>query len=301
MQINRLFEIVYILLSKGKVTAKELAKRFEVSQRTIYRDIDALSIAGVPVYTEKGKGGGINLLPEFKLDQSILTDQEQGEIISSLQALKAVNPKETTQTLLKLSAIFNKKAVHWIDIDFSDWSHENSDLFRNIKTAILAKKIVSFEYYSTKGEQTSRNVEPVQLLFKHRAWYLRGFCHFREDLRIFKLTRIQNLSITDKHFTARDIRADLSALSEPPNEKDFKWVELKLKIAPEMAYRVYDEFRPQDIDQLPDGSFIATAVYPEDEWVYGNIMSYGEYIEVLEPMYIREHIQTKLEKTLNNY
>ncbi|ABR49936.1 Helix-turn-helix, type 11 domain protein [Alkaliphilus metalliredigens QYMF] len=105
--MKRLFEIVYILLSKGRVTAKELSERFEVSQRTIYRDLESLSIAGIPVYTEKGRRGGISLLPEFTLNRSLLTEQEQEEIISALQALEAVKPKETTQVLTKLSAAFN--------------------------------------------------------------------------------------------------------------------------------------------------------------------------------------------------
>ncbi|MDR0286975.1 MAG: HTH domain-containing protein, partial [Clostridiales bacterium] len=121
MQVNRLFEIIYILLNKKMITAKELAEHFDVSQRTIYRDIDLLSLAGIPVYTEKGKNGGISLLPEFVLNKSILSEQEQNEILSALQGLSTVKTAETDQVLKKLSTIFNKNTVNWLDVDFSDW------------------------------------------------------------------------------------------------------------------------------------------------------------------------------------
>lgn len=299
MQINRLFEIIYVLLSKDKVTAKELSERFEVSPRTIYRDIDALSIAGIPVYTEKGKGGGISLLPEFTLNKSLLTEQEQEDIISALQALEAINPRETAQALTKLSIVFNRKLVNWIDVDFSNWSRQDEGLFNKLKTAIFNKSVVVFDYYSTKGVKTNREVEPIQLFFKYQAWYLKGFCRLRHEIRLFKLTRIKNLVLTDEDYNERHSSIDLLEASQ--NEDNYNYVELRLKIEAEMAYRVYDEFEPQNIQRLSDGSFIVTVVYPEDEWVYGYIMSFGEYIEVLEPMHIRKIIQERLEKSFKKY
>ena len=252
--MNRLFEIVYVLLNKDRVTAKELSERFGVSQRTIYRDIDSLSIAGIPVYTEKGKGGGISLLPGFTLNKSLLTEQEQEDIISALQALEAINPRETAQALTKLSTVFNKKLVNWIDVDFSDWSRGNDGLFNKLKTAIFNKTVVVFDYYSTKGVKTNRKVEPIQLLFKHRAWYLKGFCLSRHDIRLFKLTRIKNLVLTEERFNERSSSTCLFEASQ--NENNCNYIELRLKIEPEMAYRVYDEFEPQNIEKLADGSFI---------------------------------------------
>ena len=115
LQINRLLEIVYALLRQKTVTAKELAERFNVSQRTIYRDIDTLSLAGIPVYTEKGKNGGISLLPEFVLSKSFLSEQEQNEILSALQGLSNIKTAETNQVLQKLSSIFNKSAANWLE------------------------------------------------------------------------------------------------------------------------------------------------------------------------------------------
>ena len=161
MQINRLLEIVYVLLRQKTVTAKELAEKFEVSQRTIYRDVDTLSLAGIPVYTEKGKGGGISLLPEFVVSKSILSESEQNEILSALHGLSNIKTVETNQVLQKLSAVFNKTAVSWLEVDFTDWSFRGGKEFNDFKTAILERRIAEFDYYSAYGEFTHRRVEPI--------------------------------------------------------------------------------------------------------------------------------------------
>jgi predicted DNA-binding transcriptional regulator YafY len=294
----RQFEIIYLLLNKKNTTAKNLAEHFGVSPRTIYRDIDTLCLAGIPVYTEKGKGGGIHLLPEFVLDKSILSEQEQHEILSALQGLSGVKAAEANRILKKLSVIFNKNAVNWIEVDFSNWSLNDDNLFNDLKTAILEKRIVKFDYYSSYGEKTHRRMEPIQLWFKYRTWYVKGFCLTKHDLRTFKLTRIKNLKITDKHFSERKL---------PKNYSDEEFVEyknnvkLKLKIAPEMAYRVYDEFGVNMPQKQPDGSFIVSATLPEDNWVYGTILSYGEYIKVLSPKHIQKIIKEKAHKITKKY
>ena len=224
MQTNRLFEIIYILLEQKSVTARALAERFEVSQRTIYRDIDALSLAGIPVYTEKGKGGGIGLLPDFVLSKSLLSEGEQSEILTALQGLGSIKAAETDQVLRKLSAVFNKSAVPWLEVDFSDWGNCQGDMFQGCKTAILEKRVAAFDYYSTYGVKTSRRVEPVQLWFKSRAWYLRAFCLNKQDVRLFKLTRMQNFVLTDELFSERDL-----PIEELPEPGDMRLVNLKTK------------------------------------------------------------------------
>lgn len=301
MQTNRLFEIIYMLLNKKTMTARELAEYFGVSQRTIYRDVDTLSLAGIPVYTEKGKGGGISLLPDFVLNKSILSEQEQNEIMSALHGLSNLRSAEASPVLQKLSTIFNKTATNWLEVDFSDWSFSNGGLFNDFKTAVLERRITEFDYYgasgSTYGEKTRRRVEPIQLWFKSKAWYLKGFCLIRQDMRLFKLSRIRDLSVTDEYFSERDL---LTASPNPGSEeRQRKDMTLKLKIAPEMTYRVLDEFG--GAEKQPDGSFIVTVTWQEDEWVYGTILSYGEYIEVLEPEYMREVIKNKLLKTVKKY
>jgi len=290
MQINRLFEIIYILLDKKRVSARELAEQFDVSTRTIYRDIDTLSLAGVPVYTEKGRGGGISLLPDFVLNKSILNEQEQNEILTALYGLSNIKPDKTGQVLRKLSTIFNRQAANWLEVDFTDWSWES--FFDDFKTAILEQRITEFEYYNRYGEKTFRRVEPVQLWFKSRAWYIRGYCLTKCDIRLYKLSRVKNLTVTNEHFMERD----LSNLIDSHKQEQGKYTTLKLHIAPEMAYRAYDEFSENMIEKQPDGSLDVTVTWTEDSWVYGFVLSFGEYIEVLEPPHMREIIADKAKK-----
>jgi predicted DNA-binding transcriptional regulator YafY len=296
---NRLFEIIYILLNHKSITARELAKRFEVSQRTIYRDIDALSLAGIPVYTEKGKNGGISLLPDFVLNKSLLSEKEQQEILSALHGLASVKTDETKEVLGKLSTFFKKSAVPWMEVDFSDWGWRTSGSFAAFQTAIMERRIAEFDYYSTYGEKTHRHVEPIQLWFKSRAWYIRCFDLSKNDLRLFKLTRVKNPAITDVHFTERDLLMVNPTPPEPSHQKPD--VTLKVKIAREMTYRVYDEFDEDDVEKQADGGYIVTITWPEDDWVYGWILSFGEYIEVLEPEHIRGIIRAKAKKILEKY
>ena len=127
MQISRLFEIVYILMNKKNTTAKELSEHFEVSQRTIYRDIDTLSQAGIPIYTNKGKGGGIGLMEHFVLNKSVLSEQEQNDILSALQGFKVTSYSDTNQVLSKLNSLFGSKNTDWIEVDFSYWNSKEED------------------------------------------------------------------------------------------------------------------------------------------------------------------------------
>jgi len=299
MQTNRLFQILYILLNKQRVTAGELAERLGVSRRTICRDIDALSIAGIPIYTEKGKGGGISLLPDFVLNKSILSEHEQSEILSALHGLSNIRTDDTNRILRKLSTIFNKPATNWMEVDYAGWSHEN-DFWGNFKVAILERRIAQFDYYNSYGDKTARRVEPIQLWFKSKSWYLKGFCLRGRGLRLYKVSRIKNLVVTDEHFPERD----LPPLPDNPTHghyKDQKKVELRLRIEPEMAYRVFDDFYESMVEKQPDGSFIVTVTWPEDNWLYGFILSFGKHIEVLEPKHIRKIIKAEAERISQKY
>ena len=151
MHTGRLFEIVYLLQSRPRMTARELAKRFEVSVRTIYRDIDALSAAGVPVYAARGGGGGVGLLPGYVLDRSLLTDGEQDEILYALRAMAAAGMGGAA--LEKLAGLFQKSGDGWLEVDFSPWGSGPAEkrVFATLKTAILSRREIAFDYYSARG------------------------------------------------------------------------------------------------------------------------------------------------------
>lgn len=298
MQVNnRLFEIIYILMQKKKVTAKELADKFEVSTRTIYRDIEILSGANIPIYASKGKDGGIGLLDEYVLNKSILSEEEQNQILFALQGMKKVSGKDEKDILEKLSTLFNKEINDWIKIDFSNWGKDNAqeERFDMIKTAILNKNQIEFVYYNSNGEESKRIVEPLQIWFKDKSWYLISYCKLKEDYRIFKIARIKEIKILQEHF-------ERELPKEKKEEKcNFKNISLELEISKEIAYRVYDEFDGKEITKKDDGNFIVNVKYPENDWVYGYILSFGEYAKVLKPDYAKTIIKDKLQKTLKNY
>ncbi|MEA4962277.1 helix-turn-helix transcriptional regulator [Lutispora sp.] len=293
-----MLQIVYILLNRKTITASKLAERFEVSQRTIYRDIDALCQAGIPVYTSKGKNGGISILDNFVLNKSVFSKGEQNEIIAALQSLSAVNYPEADRVLSKLSNIFDSKSNDWIEIDFSGWGNLKQEMLASIKNAVINKKVISFEYYNTYREKALRTVEPLQLLFKGKAWYLKAFCRAKRSMRLFKLSRIKNIQILDEHFN-RQLENEASVAFDIGPDKNI--VDIMMKIHSSQAYRVYDEFDDAQISLNEDGSFTICVSYPEDEWVYGYILSFGMYAEVIEPARIKKIIKEQLEKTLDFY
>ena len=296
MQVNnRLFEIVYILMQKRKTTAKELADKFEVSTRTIYRDIETLSTANIPIYASKGKDGGIGLLDEYILNKTILSEEEQNQILFALQGMKKVKGQDEKDILEKLSILFNKKINDWIKIDFSSWGNDKEERFDIIKSAILNKQLIQFTYYNSNGEESKRIVEPLQIWFKDKSWYLISYCKLKEGYRIFKIARIKEIKILQEHFE-RELPKE-----EEKEKHNFKIIELELEIDNAMTYRVYDEFENEEITKKEDGNFIIKVKYPENGWVYGYILSFGEYAKVLNPGYAKNIIKDKLQKTLKNY
>ncbi|NLW08396.1 MAG: YafY family transcriptional regulator [Firmicutes bacterium] len=298
MQIDRMLRIVFILLNKGIVTARELAAEFEVSPRTIYRDIDGLCQAGIPIYTSQGRNGGIKLVDSFVLNKSVFSQEEQNEILAALHGLSAVHYPQAEKVLTKLRAIFGQKLVDWIAVDFSGWGPAKQETLATIKEAILNRQLLSFTYYNRYGEKTTRTVEPLQLWFKSKAWYLRAFCRNKQGQRLFKLNRIKNIRLLPEEFMRRPEKENPLVAEDEPAVPE---VQITMRIHSTQAYRVYDEFEESQIAPHADGSFTVRFSYPEDEWVYGFILSFGMYAEVLEPPHIRRIIKERLEKALAFY
>ena len=299
MQVNRLFEIVYILMEKGSVKAKDLANYFGVSVRTIYRDIDVLSIAKIPIYTSNGKGGGIHLLDSFILDKSLISEDEQNQILFALQSLEKMNLNDEKKLLNKMSELFNRNVRNWIEIDFSSWGANNSqnEKFNKIRDAIIQRKLIEFTYFNSNGEENRRQVEPLLILFKDKSWFLKAYCRLKQDYRIFKISRIRDIIILEQFFE----REIINDSEEKYDKTKLNIVSLRLKISKDMTYRVYDEFEKENISKSSDDDFIVEIDYPENEWLYGYILSFGEYAKVLSPKHVRNIVVEKLEKNIKNY
>lgn len=284
--VTRQFQMVYLLLEKGRMTAKELARRLEVSQRTVLRDVDALSAAGVPVYTTQGAGGGVALLDGYVLDRAAFSEEEQRQLLLALQSLPA---QEGEQALTKLSALFRRGREDWLQVNLSRWGagDADSEKFQFLKQAVLERQTLAFDYASSYGSTRARRVLPARLVFKGQGWYLQAFDLEREDYRTFRLSRILSPEFAGEVFHRRLDPPDIEFSGDiPPLFR----VEARLRFAPYMAYRVYDEFDQSCVARQEDGSLLVETVFPEDQWLYGYLLSFGAGVEVLAPDALRRRL-----------
>ncbi len=297
MQIHRLFEIVYVLLERPSVTARELAGRFEVSQRTIYRDVELLAQAGIPIYMSKGRGGGISLLEDFVLNKAVLTEHEKNDILASLQAVGALSGTEDDSAVRKLRSLFGSKNADWIEVDWSSWGYygDEAAIFETVKTAILEKRVLSFSYSSGRAETLRREVWPLKLLFKGAAWYLFAHCTLRNDTRFFKLRRMTELALLPEHF---EMEAPTRVVAEPVAYSSMN-VNAEYQIDECMAFRVYDEF--SDFIPLENGDFLCRVTLPDLETVCMYASSFGEHARIVSPPEAIEAMRERLLKSMELY
>ncbi|WP_335983531.1 YafY family protein [Fusobacterium polymorphum] len=296
MKDNRLFRILYYILEKEKVTANELADKFEVSVRTIYRDIDSISSVGVPIFTTQGKGGGIKIDNEYILNKSLFDANEKEQIIAALQGLEKTNEAYKSELITKLSALFKIKNSNWIEIDFTSWGSNNTyqDLFNTLKIAIINKNIIFFSYISSKAEKINREVKPIRLLFKEQDWYLYAFCLLRNDFRYFKLSRIRDLEVLAINYEDNFENEVL--------KKELKYeniVNIKLKFDKSVAFRVYDEFKA--IVEDKKGNLYVEMKIPNNYKLYNYIFSFGANVKILEPKEIRNQFKNMINKIAKKY
>lgn len=296
MQETRLFKIIYYLLDKKFATARELAERFEVSIRTIYRDIDVLSGSGIPVYTEIGRNGGIYLLSNFVLDKTIISEQEKQEILSSLQGLAVINGDIPKDIMEKLSALFQVHSVDWIEVDFSRWGNKPQDnkKFEILKTAVLQNRCIKIFYADSYGKMNERVVQPLKLFYKSKDWYLKAYCRLKQDFRLFKLNRILKWELLEEQF----LPIDFPQIQDIGCKADIKII---LRFPKEISYRVYDEF---DINQIyieKNGDLTITANMPEDDWLIGYLLSFVGQVEIIEPIHLKKILAEKAKEIYKKY
>ncbi len=301
-QLSRLFEIVYLLLNRKRLTAGELAERFEVSVRTIYRDIDTLSAAGVPVYATQGAGGGIHINDSYVLNKSALTAEEQQQILMALQSLSATDHLRADALLGKLGSLFDKPGADWIEIDFSRWGNRARDRYTmaSLKDAIVGQRVLAFTYYSGNGITSDRTVCPIKLVYKSRFWYLQAFDRGREAYRTFKFSRMADIAISDEAFD-RDALPPPPALDVVYAPSTAPIIQLALRFRPDAAWRVWDEFDRSLVTWMDDGSLLVRAYMMEDETLMGYLLSFGTAAEVIAPERVRRAFILELQKILARY
>lgn len=287
MKIHRLLGILAVLLRGQKVTAPDLAQRFEVSRRTISRDIDALCMAGFPIVAEQGRGGGFSLAPGYRFDRQALTKEEYMALTAALSGLESVSaPDSGVAALREKLSLSEQSGQLLIDLSSQFYRDSLTEKIALLQEAIKEKKLVSFRYYSEKGE-TDRKVEPYHITFQWSSWYLFARCLTRQDFRMFKLTRLWDLHMADESFAPVEI---------PPERLDFnrEWAKnylLCALFAPTEKYRLVEEYGPDCYSVEPDGRLKLTVDFTYYSSMLSWVLSFGGKAEVLSPPELRDDLR----------
>ena len=300
MKIDRLIGILSILIQEEKTTAPELAERFEVSRRTINRDIEDLCKAGIPIRTAQGTGGGISIMDGYRMDRTILTSKDMQMILAGLRSLDSVSGSSYYSQLMEKIQVGSSEFIIGRDsilIDLSSWYRESlAPKIETIQDAIGDRHLVKFRYYAPSGE-SERTVEPYYLVFRWSSWYLWGWCQKRKDYRLFKLNRMDKVHGTDKAFECKE-----ASMPDLSNEKIFPGgIKVKALFDAEQKWRLVEEFGPHCFAETDDGRLLFTADYTDMENLVIWLMTFGAKVEVLEPAEAREIIRRNAEETLKIY
>lgn len=301
MKVDRLVSIIMILLDKKRVGAQELADMFEVSPRTIYRDIDAINMAGIPVRSTAGVGGGFEIMQEYKIDKKVFSADDLSALLMGLSSLSGmIRGDELVHALAKVRSFIPadrakeiELKVSQICIDLRLWTG-NSNIqpyLEIIKSALQENRLLDFEYIAHHGNKTARTVEPYQLVLKGNHWYLQGYCRKRNDFRLFRLSRMSNLQMKEGIFVPRDYQ-------KPQLDFDDIWAtmqtRIKIRIHKSVMDRVLDFCTYEDFSSDGDEHYMVNFPFAENDYYYGILLSFGDKCECLEPLHIRAEIKRRI-------
>ncbi len=308
MKIDRLVSIIMILLDKERIGAQELADMFEVSPRTIYRDIDAINMAGIPIHSTSGVGGGFEIMQNYKIDKKVFSAADISAILMGLSSLSnMIRGNELVNALAKVKSFIPadrakdiELKVNQICIDLSPWMGiGNIQLYlERVKAALHESKLLSFEYIAHHGNKTVRTVEPYQLVLKSSHWYLRGYCHKRNDFRMFRLSRMSNLQILERTFTPRDYQKPILNFEEILETMQTK---IKIRIHKSIMDRVLDFCTYENFSPDCEEYYIVSFPFIENEYYYDILLGFGDKCECLEPLYIRAEMKRRIQKIATLY
>jgi predicted DNA-binding transcriptional regulator YafY len=308
MRLDRLLAITVMLINRDRIPAKELADHFEVTVRTIYRDVEAINLAGIPVITYQGTHGGLGIMENYRIDRQVLT---LNDIVSIVSVLKGMNrtfqDKKVDTAIEKITNLVPKDKTEQVKtqmeqlvIDVMPWGYgtHQKEVLSQIQLAISQNKLLKFTYHNTRGEKRLRTVEPMTLLFKEFTWYVFGYCRERKDYRLFRRTRMKNMKVLKHSFERREqTYHDFSKNDYQPPKR----IPVVLKFSPRLRYRVEDYYEEKEIRVLKDGSIIAKSTMPVDDWIYSLLLSFGEEVEVIQPLSLRMDLKKKLKNILERY
>lgn len=302
MKVDRLVSIIMMLLDKKRIGAQELASMFEVSSRTIYRDIEAINMAGIPIRSISGVGGGFEIMPEYKIDKKVFSTADLSAILMGLSSLSnMVRGDELVSALAKVKSFIPAEKAKDIEIktnqiciDLSPWIGNRNirPYLETIRTALQDCKLLSFEYTAHRGNKTVRTVEPYQLVLKSSHWYFYGYCCTRNDYRLFRLSRMSKLQMEQETFVPRDYQKPILDFEEILVAMQ---TEVKIRIHKSILDRVleyctFDQFTPDG-----DEHYFVNFPFIENDYHYDILLSFGDKCECLEPLHIRTEIKRKIQ------
>lgn len=302
MKVERLISIIMILLDKERISAQTLADRFEVSLRTIYRDIDAINMAGIPVRSISGVGGGIEIMPNYKIDRKTFSTNDLSAILMGLSNISnMMQSKELSNALAKVKSFIPANSAKDIElkanqiyIDLSPWmgGRDAQNYLEMIKKALHEKNNLSFDYADRYGNKTTRSVEPYQLVMKNSHWYVHGYCLKRNDFRLFRLFRMSNLQLEDTFFTPRDFeKPQLDFTNEVATMVETIQIRIHQSVMDKVLdFCAYEQFAPDR-----DEHYIVDFPFIENDYYYTILFSFGNKCECLEP----QHIRTEMKRRVN--
>lgn len=308
MKIERMLTIIVMLLNRNRVTANELAEKFEVSVRTIYRDIETINLAGIPIISHSGNNGGFSIYEDYKLNNQVLTMNNLSSLLSILKDINVtVDDIELESSIEKLQNIVPENKIEQLNIQseqiiidlhpYGDTPSQKA-LVKTIRQAITQTRLLTIAYRNYDSVASKRQIEPMSLVFKNYTWYLYAYCLLKEDYRLFRVSRISDYQIDEQLFERREKSYhEMMALENEQNEM----IELVLKVSPMMKSRVEDIFKEEDIRVLETGEFYIKSIMPQQDWLYSLIFSFGEHIEVLSPKDLRDSIASKLQLMITKY
>jgi len=305
MRVDRLLSILLIISNKGMITGQELAEHFEVSLRTIYRDIDKICEAGVPIASNGGKGGGFYLMENYNLDNLFFNKGEAHTLMTVMNSLSVLfgRNKQFNDIVLKFENAYEKEKPQDdnLNISMSHFSMEDElkEYLFLMDKGIESSKLLVFDYINRNLEYIERIVEPIQIAFSHGQWYLNGFCRTRNDLRKFKLVRIRNLKLSDSFEKKIYPKDDLQRMFDESYDK--KSLKVILKFSKRIGEQLPEYFHKNCIKSVDNNHFIVEDSFPYEEGFLKFILGFGKECEVIEPDYVREDIKKYIEEVLLKY
>ena len=310
MKIDRLLSEIVYLLNRDIVSARELSERFEVSVRTIQRDMETIDLSGIPITTIQGPSGGYGIMKTYKMDRQLLSVDDLFYIITSLKGIgSSIEDRKIDSTIEKMSSLvpditdstFSEKNEK-LSLDFSmlGGNEQQKTVFNIVSRAVDSSRLLNFNYTNNKLETVIRTIEPMTLVFRWRAWYLYGFCRLKNDYRLFRISRIKDPEILARGFDRRSLSFEEFSEKSDLNQQRAN-IDIRLKFSKKMMPLV-EEFYGSDVIENETGEYAVVSLsMPEGGWLYGYILSYGEFVEVLEPAHLRDMIRKSAQNILALY